>query len=141
MEDFEKMNNLNLIIKEPKGFAGLIANVMMPLNDNPQFKEKFKKTSRKILINATNLNYAALLTIDKGNLKVESILNKPKSNLNKKLIGWNGYVAMDTQIFLGFATKRLSLIKLGLKVLRGEVKLRGILKLLIIFKLIKILTK
>ncbi len=135
------MNNLNLIIKEPKGFAGLIANVMMPLNDNPQFKEKFKKTSRKILINATNLNYAALLTIDKGNLKVESILNKPKSNLNKKLIGWNGYVAMDTQIFLGFATKRLSLIKLGLKVLRGEVKLRGILKLLIIFKLIKILTK
>ncbi|NHJ25483.1 MAG: hypothetical protein EAX89_12950 [Candidatus Lokiarchaeota archaeon] len=141
MGDFEKMNNLNLIIKEPKGFAGLIANVMMPLNDNPQFKEKFKKTSRKILINATNLNYAALLTIDKGNLKVESILNKPKSNLNKKLIGWNGYVAMDTQIFLGFATKRLSLIKLGLKVLRGEVKLRGILKLLIIFKLIKILTK
>ena len=139
-EDYKPMSDSNQTIKEPKGFAGLIANVMSPLNENPQFKEAFKNVSLKILINATNLNYAAILTIDKGKLAVEGIQNKPKSNLEKKNIGWNGYVAMDTQVFLAFATKRLSFLKLGLKVLSGKVKVRGILKLLVVLKLIKILT-
>jgi hypothetical protein len=135
------MRESNLILKEQKGFAGLIANIMNPLNENPRFKEAFKNTHRKILINATNLNYAALLTIDNGTLKVESVQNSPKSNLKRKLIGWDGYIAMDTQIFLGFATKRLSLMKLIVKILSGEVKIRGIFKLLVLLKLIKILIK
>ena len=117
-----------------------MANVMMPLNEDPKFKEEFKDTQRKILINATNLNYAALLTIDKGTLTIQSIPNKPKSNLKKKLVGWDGFVAMDTQIFLGLAMRRLSIIKLGLKMLTGKVKIRGIFKLLSMLKLIKILT-
>jgi hypothetical protein len=139
-EIYNKMRESDIILKEQKGFAGLIANVMKPLNDDPQFKEAFKNTHRKILINPTNLNYAALLTIKYGDLIVETIRNKPKSNLKKKLIRWDGYVAMDTQIFLGFATKRLSIIKLGLKILNGEVKVGGILKLLVLLKLIKFLT-
>jgi hypothetical protein len=134
------MSDSNIILKDPKGFAGLLANIMNPLNDNSQFKEEFKNVSRKILINATNLNYAALLTIDKGKLTVESVQNKPKSNLKKQILGWDGFVAMDTQIFLAFATKRLSFLQLGLKVLIGKVKIRGIFKLLIVLKLIKILT-
>jgi len=130
----------NIVLKEPRGFAGLIANIMNPLNKNPKFKQAFKNTQRIILINATNLQYAALLTIDKGSLKVEGIRNEPKSNLKKEATGWNGYVAMDTQIFLGLATKRISFLKLGLKILRFEVKMRGIFKLLALLKLIKILT-
>jgi len=130
----------NIVLKEPRGFAGLIANIMNPLNKDPKFKQAFKNIQRIILINATNLQYAALLTIDKGSLKVEGIRNEPKSNLKKEATGWNGYVAMDTQIFLGLATKRISFLKLGLKILRFEVKMRGIFKLLALLKLIKILT-
>jgi len=134
------MSEFNIILKEPRGFAGLIANIMNPLNKDPKFKQAFKNIQRIILINATNLQYAALLTIDKGSLKVEGIRNEPKSNLKKEATGWNGYVAMDTQIFLGLATKRISFLKLGLKILRFEVKMRGIFKLLALLKLIKILT-
>ncbi|MFX0047523.1 MAG: hypothetical protein ACFE8G_05065 [Candidatus Hermodarchaeota archaeon] len=134
------MNEHNLLLKEPRGFAGLIANIMNPLNKNPKFKQAFKNTKRIILINATNLHYAALLTIDKGSLKVEGIRNEPKSNLKKEVTGWNGYIAMDTQIFLGLATKRLSLLKLGVKIVRSKVKMRGIFKLLMLIKLLKILT-
>lgn len=134
------MTESDLVIKEPRGFAGLIANIMNPLNNDPRFKQAFKNTKRIILINATNLHYAALLTIDNGSLKVEAIRNEPKSNLKKKVVGWNGYVAMDTQIFLGLATKRLSIIKLGVKILTSEVKMRGIFKLLALLKLLKILT-
>jgi len=135
-----EMSKSNLILKEKRGFAGLIANVMEPLNNNPKFKAAFKDTQRKILINASNLNYAALLTIDKGSLLVESIPNKPKSNLKKRSIGWDGFISMDTQIFLSLAMRRLSLIRLGLKMINGKVKVRGIFKLLAMLKLIKILT-
>ena len=134
------MSESNIVLNEARGFAGLIENVMGPLNDNSEFQEAFKDTQRKILINATNLNYAALIIIDKGSLSVQSVPNKPKSNLKKKIVGWDGYVAMDTQIFLALAMRKISMIKLGLKMLTGKVKMRGIFKLLSMLKLIKILT-
>jgi len=140
MEVLKSVTESNVVLKEPRGFAGLIANIMNPLNNDPKFKQAFGKTKRKILINATNLQYAALVTIDNGTLKIEAIRNEPVSNLKKKVTKWNGYVAMDTQIFLGLATKRISLIKLGVKILRFEVKVRGIFKLLALLKLLKILT-
>ncbi|MFX0031273.1 MAG: hypothetical protein ACFE8E_05635 [Candidatus Hodarchaeota archaeon] len=130
-----------MTIKEQRGFAGLLANIVMPLNDNPKFKEQFKDTNQKILINATNLKYAALLIIDKGRLEVESILNKPISNLKRKALGWDGYISMDTQLFLSLAMKRLSILKLILKIISGKVKVKGIFKLLNMLKLIKILTE
>ena len=140
VERNDNMSVSNIVIREPRGFAGLIANIMNPLNEDPKFKQAFKNTERRILINATNLHYAALLTIDKGSLKVESVRNEPKTNLAKKISGWNGYVAMDTQIFLALATKRLSLIQLGVKFIKSEVKLKGIIKLLVLLKLLKMLT-
>ncbi len=137
----DKMSDSKLISDQARGFAGLIASVMGPLNENPKFQEAFKNTQRKILINATNLNHAALLIINKGTLKIESIPNKPKSNLKKKEAGWDGYVAMDTMLFIGLAMRRVSIIKLGLNMLMGKVKVRGIFKLLSMLKLIKILTE
>ena len=137
---YRNVSESNIILKEPRGFAGLIAKLMNPLNLNPEFNQAFKNTKRKILINATNLHYAALLNINNGSLKVEAIRNKPEDNLKKNVTGWNGYVAMDTQTFLGLATKRLSLVKLVLKIFKSEVKMRGIFKLLVLLKLLKILT-
>ena len=127
--------------KRLKGFAGIVAKQVEPLNSIEKFKEDFKDTELKILLNAKDGKYAALLIIEKGTLIVKSISNQPKSNLEKKVIGWDGYISMDTQIFLSLAMKRLSIVKLGLKIITGNVKIKGIFKLLAMLKLIKILTE
>ena len=129
----------NIIQKRARGFAGIIANVLEPLNENPHFKEKFKKTKKKFLINASNLNYAALIIVDNGHLLVESIVNKPKSNLKKKVSGWDGFISMDSQIFLALAMDRISKMKIGQKWLTGKVKMKGLRKLITLLKMFEIL--
>lgn len=125
--------------KRAREFAGLIANIMEPLSERPKFKEKFKKTNRKFVINATNLNFAALITIKEGTLKVESVPNKPKENLKKKKLGWDGFVSMDTTTFLRLAMRRITPITLGIKLLMGKVKIRGVRKLFGLLSLMKML--
>lgn len=127
--------------KRIRGFAGLINSVLSPLNDNKSFKEKFSNINTKILINAVNLNFAALIIIDFGTVRVESIPNKPKSNLNKKNLGWNAFLEMDTQTFLAIAMNRISLFGVMKMWITGKIKMRGLRKLLILLKMIKFLTK
>ena len=67
------MSENSLILPKARGFAGLMERIMMPLNDVPEFKEQFKSTSKTFLINASNLNYAAIVIIDHGKLTVKSI--------------------------------------------------------------------
>jgi len=86
-----------------RGFAGLIASGLLPLNENKKFKEQFAKTDIKILLNAINVNFAALIIIKNGILRVESIPNKPKENLKKKKVSWDALLAMDTQTYLALA--------------------------------------
>ena len=132
-------------VKEEKklvrGFAGLIHSVMMPLNEKEKFKEKFANSQVKILINASNLNYAALIIIDKGTVDVESVPNKPKENLKKDITGWDAYLEMNSAIFLAFAMNRLSLPGMGILVLKRKVKLKGLRKLMIMMQMMKILTE
>ena len=130
-------NNVN---KEIRGFAVLIKSILTPLNENMKFQEKFKKTNVKILLNASNLNHAAIIIIDKGKVRVESIPNKPIENLKKKKVGWDAFVEMDTQTFLAIVMDRLSLFGVAKMWLTRKVKMRGIRKLLILLKVIKYLT-
>ncbi|MHA2088760.1 MAG: hypothetical protein ACW972_10810, partial [Promethearchaeota archaeon] len=83
------MAEINEDKEKLRGFAVLINSVFSSLNENLKFQEKFKNVDTKILLNAPNLKYAALIVIDHGSLNVKSILNKPKANLKKKKIGWN----------------------------------------------------
>lgn len=135
------MDKNGLIDPNARGFAGLIKSIMEPLNENLEFKENFKKLDRKFLINASNLEHAALISVNQGVLKVESVLNKPESNLKKKLIGWDGYISMDSQIFLALAMNRISIIGIGLKWILGKVKMRGIFKLLALLSIFEFLKK
>jgi hypothetical protein len=128
-----------VVEEKAREFAGLIASVLAPLNQNPKFKEKFKKIERKYLINASNLNYAALVKIDNGRLTVQSVANKPKSNLKKKVTGWDSFISMDSQIFLALAMDKISKAKVGLKVISGKVKLKGFRKLPTLLKLFELL--
>jgi len=87
------------------------------------------------------VNFAALIIIKNGILRVESIPNKPKENLKKKIVGWDALLAMDTQTYLALAMNRLPMSKLGLKVLTGKVKVRGLRKLLILKKMLILLSE
>jgi hypothetical protein len=123
-----------------RGFAGLINSILIPLNENEKFKKEFGNISCKILINAANLNFAALIIIDHGTVRVKSILNKPKSNLKKKNVAWNAFLEMDTQTFLGIAMNRISLIGVAKLWLTRKIKMRGLRKLLLLLKMLKFLT-
>ena len=52
------MTETNLEEKRVRGFAGLIASGLLPLNENQKFKEQFANTDIKILLNAINVNCA-----------------------------------------------------------------------------------
>ena len=125
--------------KMVRGFAGLIYSVMIPLNEKEEFKKKFAKSQEKILINASNLNYAALIIIDQGTVDVESIPNKPKENLEKKNAGWDAFLEMNAAVFLAFAMKRLSLPGMAKLILKREVRVKGLRKLLAMMQMMKIL--
>jgi len=135
------MSETKLEKKRIRGFAGLIASGLLPLNENQKFKEQFANTDIKILLNAMNVNFAALIIIKNGILRVESIPNKPKENLKKKNVGWDALLAMDTQTYLALAMNRLPMSKLGLKVITGKVKVRGLRKLLILKKMLILLSQ
>ena len=123
-----------------RGFAGIIDNALTPLKTKLKFQTKFGKKSLKFLLNANNVNFAALIIIDHGQLKVESIKNKPLENLQKKKVGWDGYLEMDTQTFLRIAMNRISMLGVAKKWLTGKIRMKGIRKLLNLLKMFALLT-
>lgn len=125
--------------KRIRGFAGIVSKQVEPLNDNEKFKEKFKDTEVKVLLNATDGKYAALLVIDKGRIYVEGIKNKPKTNLKKKVVGWDGRLQMSTENFVKLLdSDELSLGKIVGKILIRKIKIRGIKKVLTLLALFKL---
>ena len=135
------MGDINEEKDKIRGFASLINSVLFPLNENKKFQENFRDTDAKILLNASNLNYAALIIIHHGSVKVKSIPNKPKTNLKKKKIDWNAFLEMDTQTFLALAMSRISMLGVAKMWLTRKVKVRGIRKLLLLLKMFKLLTE
>jgi len=93
--------------KKPRGFAGVIYTQLMPLNEKEKFREKYKDSSLKLLLNATDGKYAALISINDGVLDVEGISNKQKEDLKKDILGWDGKLEMTTQLFLDFAMGKI----------------------------------
>ena len=129
------VNTSEIISEQPRGFAGLIARIMEKLNDNPDFKESFKNVNRKYILNATNLDWAAFIEINNGTIKVRSVPNKPRENLKKKVLDWDGFLEMDSRLFLKIALKRISFLKIGFKWITGKIKMKGITKLLTLLKI------
>ena len=56
-------------------YAKMIKENFELLNNNDKFKEKIKEDQFKILINPKDEKHAALVTVDKGTIKVEKIIN------------------------------------------------------------------
>ncbi len=122
--------------KKLRGFAGIVSKLVEPLNDNEKFKERFKDTELKVLLNAKDGKYAALLVINKGTIYVEGIKNKPKKNLKKKIVGWDGLLQTKTSTFLEILkSDDISLGKVVGKILTLRIKIRGIKHILILLQL------
>ncbi len=122
--------------KKLRGFAGIVSKQVEPLKDNEKFKERFKDTEVKVLLNAKDGKYAALLVIDKGTIYVEGMKNKPKKNLKKKIVGWDGLLQTKTSTFLEILeSDDISLGKFIGKILTFRIKIRGIKHVLILLQL------
>ena len=126
--------------KRLRGLAGILWNFFEPLNKNDYFKEKFADTEVKLMLNATDGRYAALIIIDKGTIDIENVPNKVKEDLKKKKLGWNGKLETDTQTLMDIAMEKLSLGGIVKKVLTRKIKIRGTRKLLILIKIFNILS-
>ena len=122
--------------KKLRGFASIVAKQVEPLNELEKFKEKFKDTEVKVLLNAKDGKWAALMIIDKGKIYVEGIKNNPKENLKKKNAGWDGLLQTTTPIFLELlGSSELSMGKVIRKIISGKIKIRGIKHVLILLQL------
>ena len=122
--------------KRLRGFAGVVAKQIEPLNDIEKFKEDYKDRVLKILLNANDGKWAALLIIDHGKVYVEGIKNKPKENIKKKNAGWDGLLQTKTQTFVDLlGGKAISMGSIIAKILTFRIKIRGIKNVLILMKL------
>lgn len=125
--------------KKLRGFANVVSKQFAHLNENERFKEKYIDTELKILLNAKDGKYAALIVIDKGSIQVEGIKNQPKDNLRKKNVGWDGFLQTTLEIFLEMLkSKKISIGKVARRVLTRKIKIRGIKKVLVLLQLLKL---
>ena len=119
-----------------RGFAGIVAKQVEPLNENEKFKHVFKDTEVKVLLNAKDGKWAALLIIDKGKIYVEGIKNEPKENIKKKNAGWDGLLQTTTPIFMELlGSDSVSMGKVIRKVITRKIKIKGLKHVLILLKL------
>ncbi len=111
--------------KKPRGFAGVIAKNMEPLNTNEKFKEQYKDRDLKILLNASDGKYAAFIKIKNGTIEVDGIKNENKEDLKQEALGWDGKLETSTDLFFKMATGELSTGKMLLKIITRKVKIKG----------------
>jgi len=122
--------------KKLRGFAGSVAKQIEPLNEMETFKEKFAETELKILLNAKDGKWAALLVIDNGKIYVEGIKNQPKENIKKKNVGWDGLLETTTSMFLELlGNDKVSTGKVIKKILARKIKIKGIKHVLVLLQL------
>ena len=134
------MTEIEIEDNKVRGFAGIIDKALASLNSNKKFQEKFKDAMLRIVLNAKNANFAALIIVDHGILRIESIKNKPPENLKKKEVGWDALLEMDTQTFLAIAMNRISMLGVAKKWVTGKIRMKGIRKLLNLLKMFTLLT-
>lgn len=77
--------------KKLRGFAAIINNIIESVKDKEECKDIIKGLRTRVLLNNKEDKWAALVTVDKGQIIVEGIRNEPKSNLSKKELLWWGY--------------------------------------------------
>ncbi|MFX1393456.1 MAG: hypothetical protein ACFFAH_07765 [Promethearchaeota archaeon] len=129
--------------KKLRGFAGVIYKQFYPLNDNDLFREKFKKTSLKFVLNPIDQLKAAIVIFSKGTVEVEEYKKMdPLMKMDKKLIRYNAMLQVTTEILLNIAMGKMSVVQLLIAERKDKnIKVKGKLKLLKLLKALKLLEK
>jgi hypothetical protein len=125
----------------PTGYAGIVSNILFPLNENQRFQRHFRRKNLKLLLNSPDWVYAALVFIEKGTIRVEGIKNKPAENIHRAVLRWDGYVEMGIPLYSAVLTKRKSLMQMAKAWLKGEIKLKGVRSLPDLIGLFRCLSK
>jgi len=106
-------------------FADAIAKIYEPLNNEEKFKEKFGDNSFTILLNPKDDKFAALITVNKGQLSVKSIENSSKKNLSQNILGWDGFMQTTTELFKAIGRGELSSGDIAKKVMTRKIKVKN----------------
>ncbi len=130
--------------KRLREFAGLIAQQLEPVNNKERFKEKFKHYDNfRLIINASDARWAALVIIDKGVLSVEGIRKKDKDILKKLKIlkkEVHGYLEMSVALFFKLAMGELSTAAQARYWLTRKIKIKGMKNIAVLDKIFYYLT-
>ena len=127
--------------KKPREFAGVIAQQLEPVNEKKRFKEKFKLYENfRLIINASDARYAALVIIDKGTLVVEGIRKKEKDVIKNLKKECDGYLEMSIDLFFKMAMGELSKAGFAKKLVTRKIKVKGPKNVTILDKLFYYLT-
>ena len=99
---------------------------LSPLNESESFKENFGEDDYSLLLTATDDSRAAIVKIKAGKIVIEQIKNKPEFVKPAKKATTGGITA-DTETFLKFG---MGTVKPVPAILSGQLKLRGVFKVL-----------
>ena len=125
--------------KKIRGLGGIVAKQMDPLESNEIFQKKYGNLKMKVLLNAVDSKYAAVVSFNEGKIEIDGIKNTDKNALKKKVLGWNAKLATKTEIFLNLAMGKIGLGKIGLYVITRKMKLKGVKNLLKLMDMFAIL--
>ena len=120
------MSEPELSIENLSEFVKTIKEGYESLNSNEKFREQFKDENFKILLNPTDRESAALITVKNGTVSVEGTKNTPKENIKKEVLGWDSYMNITMQIFKEMGDGTLSSRDIRRKVLARKIKVKGL---------------
>ena len=93
------------------------------------------------MCSAPHWRHAALIIIEKGALHVDAVANEPTTNTRASGPEWDGYVEMDSSLYVALSTGRLSPVGMMKEWRDGNIKAKGILKLIILWDVFRLLKK
>ncbi len=109
-----------------RGFPKVIQDTYeVPLKDNEYFQKHFGHVTGRIVLNPIDGNDAAVITVQNGDITVKSIKNKPKTNLSRKYLRWDGIMQTKLQNFLDIAAEKITRKDIILGMLKGKIKIKG----------------
>ncbi|TFF93198.1 MAG: hypothetical protein EU544_06250, partial [Promethearchaeota archaeon] len=119
--------------KELQGFAKIIWKILIPLNQNPKFKRAFKDEEKAFLLKFTDAENAILIQINHGKIKIDSL--KEVDNLYDKY-DCDAMLQTDLSTFLEISSGELSTWDILKKIIKREIKVKGLTKLPLLSKII-----
>lgn len=118
-----------------KTLENIIRDIFEPLNLNDKFKELFKEESFSILLYPNDDEKSLLISVDKGIVSIESILNEPKQNIDKEILGWNSRVESTDELLKGMFDGTLDQKAITKLFIKRKIKVKNLKFLLKLQKL------